>query len=306
MTSVVMVKAGFQDKKDRLLFFDILRIVAILLIVLGHLHGLVFLNIEYFLYNPEHYFNMIWFSAGTVGVGLFLFISGAVLEYTHRNISTIGELIQFYYKRLSRIYPVYWISLVITMFVAPVYLEKSTAGLISQISGFMSSPFHIQWFIGLIVFMYLIFPVLSKSMEKYPYIIIVSIFIISILSILYVNTYGAEFAGIDQQADRTFPLCNLIEFGLGIFLVQQNLYPKTINTSRTVQILSEMSFYIFLIHQPIRYALYGNPENIWSVNSWIFPSLFEFIILVLISSYLLMFIDKKLQAYLGLIVSKVH
>jgi peptidoglycan/LPS O-acetylase OafA/YrhL len=273
-----------MSEKDHLLFFDILRIIAILFIVLAHLPGLVFLNFEFFLYNPEHYYNMIWFSAGTVGVALFLFISGAVLEYTHRNISTVRDLILFYYRRLTRIYPIYWISLLITLFIAPVYIEKTGAGLISQFSGFMSSPFHVQWFIGLIVFMYLIFPLLSKVMEKYPYITILTVLVISILSTVYVNIYGAAFAGIDQQPDRVFPLCSLIEFGLGIFIVQQNLYPKAVNTSRTIRLLSDMSFYIFLIHQPVRYALYGNPANIWGVNAWVFPTLFEFVIIVFISS----------------------
>lgn len=287
-----------MSEKDHLLFFDILRIIAILFIVLAHLPGLVFLNFEFFLYNPEHYYNMMWFSAGTVGVALFLFISGAVLEYTHRNISTVRDLILFYYRRLTRIYPIYWISLIITLFIAPVYIEKTSAGLISQFSGFMSSPFHVQWFIGLIVFMYLIFPLLSKVMEKYPYITIVTVLVISILSTMYVNTYGAAFAGIDQQPDRVFPLCNLIEFGLGIFIVQQNLYPKVVNTSRTIRLLSDMSFYIFLIHQPVRYALYGNPENIWGVDAWVFPMLFEFVIIVLISSYILMLFDQKIQEYL--------
>jgi peptidoglycan/LPS O-acetylase OafA/YrhL len=290
--------------KDRLLFFDILRIIAIVLIVLAHLPGLVFYNIEFFLNNPNHYFNMIWFSAGTVGVALFLFISGAVLEYTHRNISTIKELIRFYYRRLSRIYPAYWISLLVTLIIAPVYIETSTAGLISQLSGFMSSPFHVQWFIGLIVFMYLVFPLLSKSMEKNPYITISVILFISVISTIFVNTYGAGFVGIDQQPDRSFPLCNLIEFGLGIFCIQQNLYPKNVNNSSTVRLLADMSFYIFLIHQPIRYALYGTPGNIWGVNAWIFPTIIEFIILVFVSSYMLMVIDQKIQAFLGSIAFK--
>ena len=290
--------------KDRLLFFDILRIVAIFLIVFAHLHGLVFYNIEFFLYNPEHYFNLVWFNAGTVGVALFLFISGAVLEYAHRNISTTRELIRFYYRRLTRIYPAYWISILATLVIAPVYIETSPAGLISQLSGFMSSPFHVQWFIGLIVFMSLVFPLLSKSMEKNPYITISLLLFISVISTIFVNTYGAGFVGIDQQPDRTFPLCNLIEFGLGIFCVQQNLYPKTINASAPVRLLADMSFYIFLIHQPIRYALYGTPGNIWGVNAWVFPTLIEFFILVLTTSYLLMAIDQKIQAYLGSAASR--
>jgi peptidoglycan/LPS O-acetylase OafA/YrhL len=285
--------------KDRLLFFDIIRIVAIFLIVLAHLRGLVFYNIEYFLYNPEHYFNMVWFSAGTVGVALFLFISGAVLEYTHRNISTMRDLARFYYRRLTRIYPAYWISIIIALVIAPVYIETSAMGLISQLSGFMSSPFHFQWFIGLIVFMSLVFPILSKSMDKDPYLTILVILLISIVSTIFVNTYGAGFVGIDQQPDRSFPLCNLIEFGLGVFCVQQNLYPKTVNTSKTVRLLADMSFYIFLIHQPIRYALYGNPENIWGVHAWVFPTLIQFIVLVFVASFVLMVIDQKIQVYLG-------
>jgi peptidoglycan/LPS O-acetylase OafA/YrhL len=287
----------------RLLFFDILRIIAIILVVSAHLRGLSFHNIEYFLYNPEHYYNMVWFSAGTVGVGIFLFISGAVLEYTHRNISTTRDLLNFYFMRFARIYPIYWISIMVTLGIAPVYIEKNIPGLISQFSGFMSSPFHFQWFIGLIIFMSLIFPLLSKSMEKFSYQTLIIILIISVLSTIYVNTNGAEFVGIDQQPDRSFPLCNLIEFGLGVFLVQQNLYPKTTNTSYTVRLLADMSFYIFLIHQPIRYFLYGNPGDIWGVNAWVFPTLFEFIILVLVSSYILMIFDQKIQNYLKSLAS---
>jgi peptidoglycan/LPS O-acetylase OafA/YrhL len=285
--------------KDRLLFFDILRIAAILLIVASHLHGLDFYPVAFFLYNPEHYFNMIWLNAGTVGVALFLFISGAVLEYTHRNISTLRDLVRFYYRRLTRIYPVYWISLAVTLMIAPVYIETSAAGLLSQVSGFMSSPFHIQWFIGLIVFMYLVFPVLSGFMEKKPFMTLGVLLLISAVSTVAVNTYGAGFVGIDQQPDRSFPLCNLFGFGLGIFCVRQNLYPGTVNTSKTVRLLADMSFYLFLVHQPIRYAVYGTPGNIWGENAWIFPAFAEFVVLTFAASFVLMAVDKKIQGYLG-------
>jgi hypothetical protein len=142
-------------------------------------------------------------------------------------------------------------------------------------------------------------------MEKFPWLTLGTIFAVSIFSIFLVSTSGLEIFGIGPQSRRTFPLCNLMEFGLGIFIVQQNLYPKSVNNSRIIRMLSDMTFYIFLIHQPIRYALYGNPENIWGVNAWVFPHLLEFLILIFTVSYGLMVLDQKIQGYFNALGTKL-
>jgi hypothetical protein len=54
------------------------------------------------------------------------------------------------------------------------------------------------------------------------------------------------FLGIGP--DRWLPVCNFLEFGLGIWIVQQNFYPKWTHENQWVSLLAEFSFYVFLIH----------------------------------------------------------
>ncbi len=93
----------------RLLIFDLLRIIATELVVTAHIAqklNIPILNGTYGI--PNFYF----VSLGGMGVTILLVVSGAVLRLNHTNVTNYKD---FIIKRLYRIYPAYWCSLVLIL-----------------------------------------------------------------------------------------------------------------------------------------------------------------------------------------------
>ena len=82
----------------RLLFFDILRIVAVTAVVYSHI--IMFQGI---IPRPEDLlvFNFVYYGIGIVGVYILLFVSGAVLEYSYPNLNTFDDIVNFYQSRVG-------------------------------------------------------------------------------------------------------------------------------------------------------------------------------------------------------------
>ena len=101
--------------KPRILFFDIFRIVCIALIVYTHfkffwLPTLNGIDLNTFLFQDESFCNLYPKSIALLAVSGMIFVSGAVLEYNYKSISTFLEYKLFILKRFVRLYPIYRIS----------------------------------------------------------------------------------------------------------------------------------------------------------------------------------------------------
>jgi hypothetical protein len=105
----------------------------------------------------------------------------------------------------------------------------------------------VGWFIELIVILYFLYPFLSASIRKYPYLMLFLIAVVEIVTRSYVNIIGVPALGI--WPDKWLPMCNLLEFCLGVWVVQQGFYPKWTYDNAVVFFLAEISFYVFLIHE---------------------------------------------------------
>lgn len=94
--------------------FDLIRLVAALLVVYSHSFALVGLP-EPFLISPSNAFEGITF--GTLGVSLFFFISGFLITQSRQ---TSGFL-AFIYKRILRLYPALLVNmLVVYLIILPI------------------------------------------------------------------------------------------------------------------------------------------------------------------------------------------
>lgn len=280
--------------KIRLSFFDLIRILAISLIFLSHLQ--FFFNFNDYLFGQAAgtwISNVFFLSLGNIGVILFIAVSGAVLELNKKSINNLTDYLKYMYYRLIRIYPAYWMSL-ISVAILYVLLGLNLGNLFWQFSGFSAfvnqwggvlNP--VGWFIGLLVSLYLVFPFLSKTMEKNPEPIIFLLFIISLTLTYFINTTpnSANFGPYSTYVARWFPFCYLFYLGIGIFIAQKGYYPKWQDKTGIVTYLGKLSFYIFLFHLPVIYfAMYmKNPV---------------FLILVAPVSIIVMKIDDKIQFFL--------
>lgn len=246
--------------KERLLLFDLLRIVAIIFVVIWHISTTY--KIPPFNFTKT-YLGMFNLDIGSTGVSIFIFISGALLQYTYKDTKSWSDLLIFYKKRLLRIYPILWVSMVMIIIVQKWALVSfSSFEILFSFTG-LSILFHVNgiesWFISVIVVLYICFPFISYCIRKKPYFSIISIIALSLG--LRFALYTLFFNGDPWLSGsyHWFPLSSMFEFGLGIFIVRQNLFPKIYHKSNIITLLSELTFPIFLVHGIVKDSFIISP-----------------------------------------------
>ena len=272
----------------RLLFFDILRIAAITVIVAIHILQVI---------APGTYgqtvFHIFSTNPAIIAVSVIILVSGAMLEYAHPHLKTFDSIAEFYIKRLSRMYPAYWMSLIIGIAVITPFIltRMMPLGIFLEFtgfyafSGFTRAPINqMGSFIGLMICLYLMFPLVSAAIRRYPYQTLLAIGITEIYLRWAINTWHIVVLNLNVGAGaRWFPLCNLLEFALGIYIIQQGLYPKWEHQSEPVAFLAEFTFYVFLVH------------TVGALLDMAQDSLPVYLIVMLMLSWMLMLADQEIQ-----------
>lgn len=136
--------------KKRLLFIDILKIIGVGCVLYWHLF-----------YNTK---DLVWFlpvygmvHLGGIGVILFLIASGAALTYNQYNFKVTKNILTFYYKRLVRVYPAMWLTMLFIFLLMPSLLENiDYLKLLQELTGFyyyfnkdIPTINSSLWFVGL-------------------------------------------------------------------------------------------------------------------------------------------------------------
>jgi peptidoglycan/LPS O-acetylase OafA/YrhL len=276
--------------KDRLLIFDLLRILAIILVLCGHIPSLgIRIGITDSYVIP--FFGSLLISRE--GVILFIFISGAMLEYNKKNLSDLTSLVSFYIDKIIRIYPAYLASLAFAAcFFSTIIMKQSLWDIVSEIlgiSGYTQVPLMsinpVGWFIGLLVVLYLLYPLLSSLIDRNPELWMITLVGFSLICRAIFWTYN-EPGSIVNNYWYGNPLSNLGFFTLGIYVIRRKLYPAWTHSNKGITWLSELTFYIFLIQSPI--IVYG----VWDLS----PILF--IVCTLTVAAMLMAFDREMQSCL--------
>jgi peptidoglycan/LPS O-acetylase OafA/YrhL len=245
---------------DRLLFLDVTRIVGVLLILLQHLTGTNLLPSFIHNISIDYLPFLFYIDYGRIGVWLFVFASGCSLALNDKKFSNFSDVRDFYRKRFIRIYPAYWVGLLFSLLIFNWVIPSLTVtDYLRWFSGFQQffattaievTKINITyWFIGLIVSLYLLYPLLFLAIEKHPNISIFSFFFISLASrCIMFYKFPMFGSGWDW-----FPTCRIFNFALGIYLIRRGLFPRA-SSNRTVAFLGLMSFYVYLVSFPIMCA----------------------------------------------------
>lgn len=166
-------------KKERLFYLDFIRAIAVVSILLTHF------NARYLYLSPPMPEKAVITTTvsniyiGNWGVSLFFIISGAALMYVYQDRLDIKK---FYKKRFLSIYPMFWIAYIFA-FLFLFYTNKSVPGggspkinfifTVLGLDGMLAAyipTFYIlgEWFLGTIILMYILFPLLRKGVLSHP------------------------------------------------------------------------------------------------------------------------------------------
>lgn len=205
-----------MEKKKKIFYIDFIRVISMLMIVTYH----------FFAHFPENNIvgaNIIFSNGkwGLIGVALFFMISGASLMYNYKEKLEIKSYAK---KRFIGIYPMFWIAY-ISIFIYIFYCSKQSAFVGSPLKliislfamdGYLSSilpTFYLigEWFLGCIVLIYVLFPILRIIVNKYPKPTIIIATIINLLVLLF---YKNGIIPINQNL-----IVSVYSFILGMYLI---------------------------------------------------------------------------------------
>ena len=156
------------EKTERLIVFDFIRLIAILLVVFSHTLRVGDLPFDVTL-------------LGKIGNAVFFFISGYLIYLNNSNIKLKSDICYFYKKRLLRIYPLYILAIVCGLLLSIFlngHVAQSSFEIIVSILGLQMVFYPVLvhdpilfWFIGMIVIFYIIYPIVmylsSGNIKKY-------------------------------------------------------------------------------------------------------------------------------------------
>jgi peptidoglycan/LPS O-acetylase OafA/YrhL len=180
------------------------RSVAILLVVLCHVPA------------TGDFWTMLgpFMTSGKLAVSLFVFYSGLLLEYQSKRAGQAFAIRPWLMKRFLRIYPTYWVGLLLTLFVGIVFNGKTydILTILANLSGMhllmgsrvissgYGSPY---WFISLILVCYILFIFFHRVQLK---------------ELLIVGAMSLSLAGLYTRYGHYLSILAFTPFFLGMFI----------------------------------------------------------------------------------------
>jgi peptidoglycan/LPS O-acetylase OafA/YrhL len=285
---------GFNmNKTRRLIILDVIRVTAFFLVFFTHVAQRYQLRYG----QPFGILNFYWVTLGGVGVTLFILLSGTVLGLKYKNNKL--RLVEFLQNRVLRIYIPYILSILfVILFVGKSVLFNSSFGKnILDFSGFLvftgtswaNYILPTGWFVGLILSLYLLFPLINELFERYPinYVLLI-LLAVEVASRLLIGRYGSGYRPLDW-----FPLCRVFEFGLGIWLAKNDYLVDKLSKitlpfgEKLIIFLSSISYSAYLIHY---YYLHSLPVI---DNKYLFA--IRVLVLTAVTASAINFLDNKIK-----------
>lgn len=205
-------------KRPRLFYLDLIRTVALISILMIHFNASVtgYFTLPHKLFTSTLPFGIY---LGDFGSTLFFIVSGASLCYT---APERFDTRAFYKKRARAVYPMFWLAWIICFSIRFVtrpgyYAGAKTATLILTVlgldnfavaAGWVGQDFACvgEWFLGSILFLYLLFPLLLYGYRKRPWL---TFALVSVLGVaIHLTGWDARLVAV-----------HLPEFFLGMLLV---------------------------------------------------------------------------------------
>lgn len=208
-------------KKQRLFYLDFVRAIAVVSILMTHF------NARYLYLVPPMPEKAVITTMvsniyiGNWGVSLFFIISGSALMYVYQDKL---ELKKFYKKRFLSIYPMFWMAYIIAFayFCVKNHMMPGTGtpkvnfiftilGLDGMLAAYIPTFYILgEWFLGTIILMYLLFPLLRTGVNQKPVLTAAAVLVI----------YAVMFLLEDRVNISIIVLTRLPEIVFGMYFVR--------------------------------------------------------------------------------------
>lgn len=184
-------------QKKRVVYLDLIRIVCFLLVTSFHFAEIAdYFNIKASMghYRGIRTIDMGW---GSVAVSCFFMVSGAALIYRYRENFSLKE---YYKKRFFGLYPLFWLAYLFAFLeffyhfknmpaVPRANILLSVIGIDGYFNEWIPTFYMIgEWFLGMLIVLYLLFPLYRIVMCKCKYILPV-VFFIAWAVLIYHNPF---------------------------------------------------------------------------------------------------------------------
>jgi peptidoglycan/LPS O-acetylase OafA/YrhL len=293
---------------DRVNSIDVLRIIAIFLVILFHI------LYQLSCFNKDGCNNLLR-PIGFVGISLFFIISGYLLAKKYPTLENFS--LKWFFKRYIKIASLYYISLIsITiLFLNQVYYGSPIKHLVVHFlfleyffPNYSYSIISPAWFLFPLMIFYLSYPYLNKLIKK-NLIFVLIVFILmnivrfadgnytSLSPLFFLGEFCFGIAFYHGEKNRSLLISTLTIFNKPIMFISYPIFYLFINTNldrynlKYINLLGKYTLFLFLFHEAyIKVIL-----NIWHIyNLNLFIELLILIIISLGSLYL----SKKAENYI--------
>lgn len=248
------LKVDAKTLPERLLFLDFIRAVSVLMIILYHFD----LQLQAQAITAHLIPGLVVFhqAIGDLGVTLFIMISGVGLM---TSTSSSFSATEFYKKRFLGIFPSLWVAYLavgglLFLFRGFWVGDDQHWKFLLTITGFdglmlyKSANYYLigEWFIGFIILLYALFPMLRKGVLERPHVT----WTIALIIAFTLHQYYGRFFNLSENRN---PLIRLPEFIFGLCFIRYVLPSR-----KVAFVLSAFALAVFALWlPPIPMQFYG-------------------------------------------------
>lgn len=231
----------------RIFYLDLIRVLAMLMIVLYHFQMQASIRTANYNGFPFGGISYNGINLGTIGVSLFFILSGSALMISKR-----FELKTYIKKRFLAIYPSYWLAWAAALAGTLIFMPERLSGIplwtvcfsVIGLDGYLYETlpnFYMvgEWFIGCIVLLYIVFPLLRFFLLKRPVLsLIVTTAACAVLGVVFSGTLNLEHSFFMR----------IPEFMAGMFLMQK------IQKIRLPAAITSAALFLLLLFLPVSWG----------------------------------------------------
>lgn len=174
--------------KNRIIHFDLMRSIAIIIILIYHLPGYSFNFYDLNMIGINIDSSVLRELSKYFGLGLFIFISGYLSNLKGRSFSGVHTIKEYALSKIVKIFPLYYLALIAFYYIydikEPMRVAVHILGLQLVFTSQLIQPAPTLWFIGLIVIYYATYIfVRAEKVDALIKVLVLTLFPIIVLAV---------------------------------------------------------------------------------------------------------------------------